>query len=429
MTCLEKWLVSYAKNPVLAYLKFNSHNEGVLSRFCISRFWMILAILSLGSAMAQAPMAPPRPVCTKFGAEIGACRWNPVNGLGPGTSVVLSDGTGPRAQSKLYFREALARLSATYGFTITHPSRLNDITEKELSGAKVLILSNGDGTIGGSIPTEAIQARVENFVMQRGWGILAVHAACAFVDTWPFLQDVCVQQYNHQTPSGTKAAVYVENRTVDGQGHGRQNPFTSFLLEGLPDTVKGLADQWFTWRGNPRTTHQFNRESKNKIMLLALDEQSFSSAPPLYPDEHYVAWTHTLGPADGIAFHFSPGEANVYTQGTRAYGDTLLWRMLRYAAKDWCQIGQPGCDQVTGLKAAHAAGQQRIVSKAGMLFISGGPSGIQSVTVFDMDGRRIPAAQGAGAGEWVVAGLKSGLYFVQFKVEGVTRMLRVAHTR
>jgi hypothetical protein len=150
---------------------------GILSNGAGIYFRAVPLILALGVAHAQGPAAPPRPACSQTGEGPGACRWNLENGLGPGTRVVLSDATGGHTQGKKFLREALDRLSRQYGFTLTRIDSLNGITEAELSDAKVLIFSNGDGDLGRSIPSTAVRARVEDFVMQRGWGILAAHAA------------------------------------------------------------------------------------------------------------------------------------------------------------------------------------------------------------------------------------------------------------
>lgn len=393
--------------------------EGIVGKQL--RYWVLagLGLAAAGGAFAQ--NAPVRPTCTAL-TGTGSCKWNDSLGLGPGTRVVLSDRTGGHEQSKTYLRTALERLAQQYGFTLTRISGLNDITDAYLSNAKVIIFSNGDGDGGGSIPDAAVRTRVENFVQTRGWGILAVHAACAFIRSWPFQQDVCVQQYNHHNPSGTRATIYVEDSTYAGTGagaggHGRKNPYTSFLLGGLPNTAS-MTDEWYTWLGNPRTTHQFNRQSTNKIMLLAADEGSFTSESPRFPSQHYLAWTHTMGTANGIAIYNSIGHDNIYTQGQRAYGDTLLWRQLRYLAKDWCTVNgsqsQGGCKGPTRLFFdVTARGRGDISASSGSLAVSLREAGKYAITVSDIRGKQVHSGTAAGPGRFEVAGLNRGLYFVK----------------
>ena len=164
----------------------------------------------------------------------------------PGRELKRSDKSGGNAQSKTYLFNALTRLSQQYGFTLTRINDLNDITEAYLQNAKVIIFSNGNGTSGGSIPADSVKRRVEDFVQVRGWGMIMIHMACAFITTWPFQEQACVQQDIHHNPSGTPATVHAENRIVGGVGHGRANPYSSFFLAGLPDSVP-MSDKWLTW--------------------------------------------------------------------------------------------------------------------------------------------------------------------------------------
>lgn len=368
-------------------------------------FKAALAMLTLATwAAAQVPNAPARPTCTTE----NPCDWKKTNGLGAGVRVVLSDKTGGHQQSKTYLFNALTRLSQQYGFTLTRINDLNDITDAYLQNAKVIIFSNGDGTSGGSIPNDAVKTRVENFVKQSGWGMIMIHAACAFISTWPFQQQACVQQYNHHNNSGTQATIYVENKTVSGAAHGRANPYSSFLLAGLPDSVR-MSDEWYTWSAAPISTNQVGGVTiTNKIMLLRANEGSFSSATPTYGADHHLAWTHTQG--NGITIFNSIGHDDTYQQdGTRrAYGDTLLWRQLRYAAKDW------EVKTTTSLVSSSIRPEFDLAGKNGTISLSF-PAGAAQVNVgvFDVTGKQVYARSFSGEKSAEITGMKRGVYFVK----------------
>jgi hypothetical protein len=364
---------------------------------------------------AQVPNAPPRPNCRSLSGP-GSCDWKTANGVGPGVRVVLSDRTGGHEQSKTYLREALTRLSEKYGFTLTRIASLNDITEAYLRNAKVIIFSNGDGDSGGSIPNATVRARVEDFVKQKGWGMIMIHAACSFVSSWSFNRQACVQGYNHHNNSGTSATLYAENRIVDGVGHGRANPHTSFFLAGLPDSVR-MSDEWFTWSAAPRTTtHVDSVPIANLNMLLRMNEASLPSpAAPTYGIDHDLMWTHTQG--KGITIYQSFGHDNVYLQdGTDhgfgdslrlAYGDSLLWREIRYAAKDWDTVSS-----VTSV-ASRIHSRFGLSDNSGSISLSFGDAPRVSVRVIDITGRQIYSRTFAGERSAEIRGLQRGVYWVR----------------
>ncbi len=284
--------------------------------------------------LAVAQDAPPRPECT----ESVPCEFNEVSELGAGARVILFDhGNGGHGGAAGRLFNSLNELSQEKGFILTRKSNAwSNLSDAELSNAKVIIYSSSDGDVGGSIPNTATRDRVESFVKERGWGLLMIHAACAFISSWPFLQDACIQQYNHHNPSGTPATHYIENGTFDGEAHGLANPYTNFLLKDIDERVQ-MQDEWYTWRGNPRTSHengpQRNAQIQNRIMLTALDETTYNSPDPKYPGQHYTAWTHTMG--NGIVIYNSIGHDDLWRINADSHGKELLWRQLRYVAKDW----------------------------------------------------------------------------------------------
>jgi hypothetical protein len=382
-----------------------------------SAFRTVLGILALAACViAQVPNAPPRPSCTSLTGP-GSCDWKATNGVGPGVRVVLSDRTGGHEQSKMYLREALTRLSVKYGFTLTRIESLNDITDTYLQNAKVIIFSSGDGTSGGSIPNATVRTRVEKFVKESGWGLIMIHAACAFIKSWPFQEQACVQQYNHMNGAGTSATILAENRVLDGIGHGRVNPHTAFLLAGLPDSVR-MTDELYTWIQAPRTTAQVGDVAiKNLTMLLRMNESSLlagiAPANPTFGTDHHLMWTHTQG--NGITIFQSLGHDNIYTQDgvRRAYGDSLLWREIRYAAKDWDTISAP-----TAI-SSQIRSRFSLSGVSGSILLSLGNTPHVSVSITDIAGRQVYAHAFHGEKTAEIKGLKRGIYFVKLAAGGM----------
>jgi hypothetical protein len=357
---------------------------------------------------AQIPVAPERPDCTAL-SGLGACDWKATNGVGPGVRVVLSDRTGGHAKSKEYLRDALTRLSEKYGFTLTRIDSLNDITDDYLRNAKVIIFSSGDGTSGGSIPDATVRARVENFVKERGWGMIMIHSACSFIATWPFQEQACVQQQNQHLASGTMGTISAENRTVNGVPHGRANPYTSFFLAGLPDTVR-MSEEWFIWKEAPIATTQVGGVSLANLTMLfrlkAAGNSAGGSPPAAIGEDHDVMWTHTQG--KGITIHNSMGHDDMYQQDSiqGAFGDSLLWREIRYAAKDW--------DTVSPVSVLAPRFQARfgLSGKSGSITLSFAGASRVTVDIVDVAGQRVYSHAYVDGGSVEIKGLKRGIYFV-----------------
>jgi hypothetical protein len=247
-----------------------------------------------------------------------------------------------------------------------------------------------------------------------------VHAACAFISNWPFQQQACIQQYNHHNNSGTAGTVYLENRTVSGTAHGRANPYTAFFLKDLPDSVR-MSDEWYTWSSSPMTTNAVGGvQLVNKIMLMRLNESSVSGpVAPTYGQDHDLAWTHTQG--KGITIYQSIGHDDTYQQdGTRrAYGDSLLWRQLRYLAKDWQAVGPVNAISSTLRSKFNIAGNTGSIS----LNFEGAPR--VSVSVVDVAGHQVYSRTFNGEKSAEIQGLKRGIFFVKIAAGKETQTSKV----
>lgn len=367
----------------------------------------LIAALAAGAAVsAQFPAAPPRPVCTALAGK-GSCDWKAENGVGPGVRVVLLEDAAGHVDSRAYLRNALGRLSRQYGFTLIRITDNDSLTDADLQDAKVIIFSNGDGDFGGSVPADSVKRRVEEFVRIRGGGLLLIHAACAYVSTWPFLQQACVQQFRLSSSyDGTEAYLHVENRVVDGKGHGRANPYSAFFLAGLPDSLV-MKDEWYTWVKAPVATAEVGGVPVDGLnMLLRLNEGSLNWTLPAFGMDHDLAWTHTQG--NGITLFNSMGHTNIYPQsGSRPlYGDSLLWREIRYVAKDW--------DTVSSVAAIPSRARPRLVlaANAGSLSLSCEGAEAVSIRIRDITGRDVYSRSLSGGQSAEIRGLRRGVYFV-----------------
>lgn len=378
-----------------------------------------------GSTWGQAiPMAPPVPTCSWESDGIrSTCKFKDALSGTPtsliGNRVILFDRstTGGHQTSRIALREALNRLADRYGFTVTATENPSIFTKVNLADAKVVVLSSGDGDV---VPPGANRTALEDFQQVSGWGLLWIHAACSFITSgWPFGQQSCVQQYFHHNASGTPRRVFIDSGTTANPNHGIRNPQTEFLLRDLPgwssDRTAAMTDEWFCFRAPARNTEGVN-------VLFGYDRSSgrTSSGCPLYADSseassrnHNLAWTHTMG--RGITIFNSWGhDREVYTVNMNM-GDSLLWRYLRYAAKDWCigGGGEPGCDVPVAVRAAEAAPKAHSLRRNGVLSLYIPGKGRREVSLMDMSGRRVKTISANGGEELEIRGMPRGMYLVQ----------------
>jgi hypothetical protein len=340
---------------------------------------------------------------------------------------------GGHAKSRESLRNSMNRLADRYGFTATISDDPAVFAAPTLANAKVVILSNGDGDV---VPAGENRNAFEDFQQVNGWGTIWIHTACAFISSgWPFGQQSCVQQYFHHNPSGTKRRMFIDSGTAEMPNQGRKNPQSEFLLRALPGwggkRALEMTDEWFCTQAPPRATDGVN-------VLFGYDRSSGlpdpgcpqgSDASESASQLHNMVWTRMMG--KGIAIRNSWGhDTGSYTDNGNM-GDSLLWRFIRYAAKDWCASGsgEAGCDGpvsiVDPFARDRAAPEARALRKDGNLLLPLPGAGRFSVSIVDIRGRRVFAKSVSGPGRLEAPGLRRGLYWAKVEGAGISYAHRI----
>jgi hypothetical protein len=410
-------------------------------RFNTHYLLVLIPLACLGNAFAQTvPIAPPIPACAwDSGAGRSACKFKDAMTGTPtsvaGHSVILFrySTSGGQGTSRTYLDEAVKRLATRYGFTARITEDPSIFQASNLADAKAVIMSNGDGDV---LPAGANRSALEDFQQVNGWGVIWIHEACAFISSaWPFGRKSCVQQYLHHSPSGTERRVYLDSGTVASPNHGIRNPQTEFLLRDLPGwdgkRALSLADKWFCFQAPVR-------DSAGVSVLFGLDQSSGltdlacpggSDSSEAASLNHNLSWTHPMG--QGITIYHSWGhDEDVYT-GHGNMGDSLLWRYIRYAAKDWCVSGSgdPGCDGPLAVRASGpmqpARPETHYLQGSGGLSLSIPDAGLNSISLHDIEGHLVFSESLRGPGMVQVPALPRGLYLVRISGKSISRTERI----
>jgi hypothetical protein len=225
--------------------------------------------------------------------------------------------------------------------------------------------------------------------------------------------------------------VFIDSGTSAFPDQGRKSSQSEFLLRRLPgwgsSFVQQMADKWFCFRAPARNTAGVN-------VLLGYDRSSGlpPSGCPIPTDTseaasqaHNLAWTHSMG--KGISIVNSIGEdEGTYTSNGNS-GDSLLWRFIRYAAKDWCVggSGEPGCDVPSAVLPSKSISMTQLQRSNGVLTLSIPDAGQSGVSLLDMGGRQVFLKSLSGPGKLEVPGLQRGLYLLRIRGAGYSRSQRV----
>jgi hypothetical protein len=377
-------------------------------------FGGLLGIGFAAEAFAQVPTAPPVPACA-MEAGRSNCRFNPVMTGTPtsvsGNRVILFrySRSGGHGASRAYLDASVKRLAARYAFTATITEDPSVFTNANLADTKVVIMGNGDGDV---IPPGANRIALENFNQVNGWGVIWIHAACAFIPSgWPFGQNSCVQQYYHMNPSGTQRRVFLDSGTAGSPDHGVGNPQSEFLMRNLPgwngSRSFAMQDEFYCFQAPARKTANVN-------VLLGYDRSSglpdascpnATDAGESGSQNHNLAWTHMMG--NGISIFNSLGHDEApYTSGSNM-GDSLLWRLIRYAAKDWEAVPP---SPISSIRARKTPGNAFASGSLGITFADPARN---AVTVSDLTGRQVFARTYTGEIRAEIPNLQRGIYYVR----------------
>jgi hypothetical protein len=394
----------------------------------------LIAVISRGQAV---PVAPPVPACTWDGSGLrSTCRFKeslagtPTSLVGNRVIVFNYSKSGGYGTARKALEAAVNRLAARYGFTATVTEDPAVFTPANLADAKAIIMSNGEGDV---VRAGENRTALEDFQQVSGWGLIWIHEACAFITSgWPFGQKSCVQQYLYHNASGTQRRMFIDSGTAEKPVQGIRNPQSEFLLRDLPGwggkRALSMVDEWNCFQAPARNTEGVN-------VLFGYDR---SSGLPTNgcPDDrdsseeasrnHNMVWTHTMGNGITIYNSWGGGSDGAYTDNGHM-GDSLLWRFIRYAAKDWCVggSGEPGCDEAIPVRPRLA--RPALIPRAGegRITLSIPGPGRYSVLALDMEGRRVGSASAIGPAKLAVPGLPRGQYLVRVIGDGTSLVHRI----
>jgi hypothetical protein len=375
------------------------------------------ALLGLGfaaGAFAQTvPNAPPVPNCAMKDGRSDCQFKDQMSGTPTsvvGNRVILfryskSQGHG---SSRNFLDASLKRLAERYKFTATITEDPAIFTAANLANTKAVIMSNGDGDVIAPGPN---RVALENFNQVNGWGVIWIHAACAFITSgWPFGQNSCVQLFYNHDPIGTPRRVFLDSGTTASPNHGIKNPQTEFVLRNLPgwngSRTFTMGDEYYCPQAPARNTANVN-------VLLGYDRSSglppdacpsSKDASATASQNHNLAWTHMMG--QGISLYNSIGhDEDTFTAGANA-GDSLLWRFIRYSAKDWEK-------KIEVNTIAAARGPSGDIRASSGLAITFAAPDRNDVTVSDISGKRVFARTYVGEHRAEIPGLQRGIYYVR----------------
>jgi len=318
--------------------------------------------------------------------------------------------SGGHGTSRTFLDNAVKRLADRYKFTATITEDPTIFTNANLSTARVVIMSNGDGDV---LNTGANRTALEDFNQVHGWGVICIHAACAFISSgWPFGQQSCVQLYDIHNPSGTQRRFFIDSGTTASPNHGIKNPQSEFLVRALPGFNGGrtfaTGDEYYCFRAPARNTQGvnvlFGYDHSSGLPVAGCPDATDASQTASW--NHNLAWTHMMG--KGISMYNSMGhDENIFTAGQNA-GDSLLWREIRYAAKDWDTGGV-----VVSTFVPHANEMPEPTVKAGSLSLSFTDAANNTVAITNVSGKRVFSQTFTGVSQAEIPNLQRGIYFVR----------------
>jgi hypothetical protein len=229
---------------------------------------------------------------------------------------------------------------------------------------------------------------------QRGW--IGVHSSGANeLNEWNWFRDTVSSMHyalhGPNTPAGTI------KRTGDTAI--RNHP----IMQGLPDTMRVAADEWYTFTTTAPTWPGVR-------VMYNLDEATLSEAlaPQWSMNPHPMAWFRE-DPVTGNRFFYT-GLIHQNPGGTTAFAEFYAGMVLR--ALEYLAGYAPTSIQVNGRPVGHTPGPDVLVD--GAVTVSAAEP--YTLGIYTLDGSRVFYARGHGRGREVYhpdALRKSGVYVVR----------------
>jgi type 1 glutamine amidotransferase len=187
--------------------------------------------------------------------------------------------------------EAIASLSAEYGFTVTATEDASVFTESSLAAYDVIVFLSTTGDI-----LDEHQERAMEHFIEAGHGFVGVHAAADTEYDWPWYGKL-VGAYFDSHPDPQPATVDVV----------AAHPTTQDLARTLT-----MSDEWYNFQALP---------GSDVTILATLDETSYNGGS--MGELHPIAWAHEYD--GGRAFYTAFGHSD------ESYSEPLVLTLLANA--------------------------------------------------------------------------------------------------
>jgi hypothetical protein len=396
------------------------------------------------------------------------------------------------------------RLARKYGFRLTATRSNTYISPTTLEGVDLVVFNEGGYDPLSNVPQ---LSAMRDFIEVKGKGMLAIHEAlyainCPNQDAtvpsltqcrwffrayganiWQSLQLSAINRVRIYADSVMVGEIPPKARGPDsvpaGYAHGRKNPETSRIFEGLPlNGPSGpLANRLFIWEGLYDTwANYLNHPRRAPIgvyagiywgpvnILLSIDESPDSypdslkcySGSPCKTGDRPVSWTRQVG--KGLAAYNNAGYSDVYVRARVVAGDTVRdslmekynWRLMKYLARDFVgcmdssfaeynpeasvEVLTPGiddpdpCKTPVSLRPGISVSRPLpgIASRGRSILIALRAPGDHRIRITDVQGRGVVSAVARGSGDALESPeLSPGLYFVRVGGPGGTTARRI----
>jgi cytochrome c len=240
-------------------------------------------VIALAAAMAVA--AAPQPASAQEEPRFDA--------------LVFSKTTGFRHTEGIDAgKVAIRELAAAHNFRVDETEDSSQFTEQNLAKYDVVVMLHPDGN---NVLLDDQEIAFERY-MQRGGGVVGIHAAANMNRDWPWWQDLLGGGLFANHPPIQSATLRVEDPTHPATAH-------------LPATFE-WTDEWYNFTADPR--------DENVHVLLSVDESTYTGGT--HGEGHPIAWCSNYD--GGRAFYTAIGHSGFH------YSDPLYRGHIR-GAIEW----------------------------------------------------------------------------------------------
>jgi cytochrome c len=189
---------------------------------------------------------------------------------------------------------AIRQLAAEHNFHVDETEDSSQFTERNLARYDVVVMLHPDGQ---NVLLDAQEIAFERYI-QRGGGVVGIHAASNMNRDWPWWQDLL---------GGALFANHPPIQTATMQVEDPDHPATSHL----PSGGWQWTDEWYNFTADPR--------DKEAHVLLSVDESTYSGGT--MGEGHPIAWCSNFD--GGRAFYTAIGHMASHYQDELYLGHIL----------------------------------------------------------------------------------------------------------